>query len=287
MCSSDLGTTREHASAQSEGRALLAALAAGHIEVHYQPVVALADGVARGAEALVRWRHPAQGLLAPDGFLPAAELSGAIVELGRWVLARACTDAAGWPASADGARRRVNVNASGAELAAPGYLQAVADALHAAHLPPDALVLEITEGLIDLDAPEVAAALRGLSALGVRLAVDDFGTGYSSLTRLARLDAAVLKIDRSFVTPIPASADGTRLVTGILGLAATLGLDIVAEGVETTEQASWLRRAGCPAAQGHLYSAALPAAEFTAWLRQRDGGVPDRGAAQRRRAGRP
>ncbi|WP_176819046.1 bifunctional diguanylate cyclase/phosphodiesterase [Quadrisphaera sp. DSM 44207] len=266
------GRTNEHASAVADGRAVRAGLERGEFEVHLQPVVDLAAGAeVVGAEALVRWRHPERGLVMPSEFLPQAELSGVVLDVGRWVLATSCRLAASWPLRADGTHRVVNVNASGRELEQPGYAAGVRQALAEAGLPPRALVLEITEGVLDLESPTVLACLAELRELGVRVAIDDFGTGFSSLSRLGRLDLDVLKVDRSFVAAIRRADGEAPLVAAILALARALEMDVVAEGVETSEQAEWLRRNGCRDAQGYLFSRPVPAAEFALLLEAQAG----------------
>lgn len=244
------------------GRGFLAALDAGEVEVHYQPVVSLASGRTTGAEALVRWRRADGGFVPPADFLPHAETSGAVVDLGRFVLQRACADAAAWPCPAGGEPLTVAVNASGAELSHPDYAAWVVAALHAARLPGQHLVVEVVEGMLDEASPVVADNLHALRAAGVRLAVDDFGTGWSSLARLGALPLDVLKVDRSFVTTVAPGSDAA-LCAGVVALAQALDLSIVAEGVETEHQAAWLRERGCEEAQGWLWAPALPDAAFT------------------------
>ncbi|WP_298459868.1 EAL domain-containing protein [uncultured Cellulomonas sp.] len=260
------GTTRHHAGAMADATALRAAIADGRLEVHYQPVVELRTGRVVAAEALVRWRHPERGLVPPDEFVPQAELSGAIVDLGSFVLDRALHDAAGWPRGARGPRG-VAVNVSGPELADPAYLTRVRAALDASGLPASALVIEITEGLLDLESPVVLGTLSALRAHGVRVAMDDFGTGYASLARLGQVQFDILKIDRSFVAVVGGPQSEAPLVTSILALAAALGLHVVAEGVQTADQADWLRDRGCHEGQGYLWSAPLPHAELLDRLR--------------------
>ncbi|MBF5081901.1 bifunctional diguanylate cyclase/phosphodiesterase [Quadrisphaera sp. INWT6] len=242
-------------------RSFLAALEAGEVEVHYQPVVSLAAGRTTGAEALVRWRRPGGGFVPPSDFLPHAETSGAVVDLGRFVLRRACADAAAWPHPAGAEPLTVAVNASGTELAHQDYAAWVVSALHAADLPGHRLVVEVVEGLLDEDSPVVADNLHALRAAGVRLAVDDFGTGWSSLARLGRLPLDVLKVDRSFVSTVAPGSDAA-LCAGVVALAQALDMSVVAEGVETEHQAAWLRERGCQEAQGWLWAPALPTADF-------------------------
>jgi len=266
------GSTHLWAPGTPTGRGFLAALEAGEVEVHYQPVVSLATGRTTGAEALVRWRRASGGFVPPSDFLPHAETSGAVVDLGRFVLRRACADAASWPCPAGPEPLTVAVNASGTELASPDYAAWVVSALHAADLPGHRLVVEVVEGLLDEDSPVVADNLHALRAAGVRLAVDDFGTGWSSLARLGRLPLDVLKIDRSFVTTVAPGSDAA-LCAGVVALAQALDMSVVAEGVETEHQAAWLRERGCEEAQGWLWAPALPASDFTERL-LREVGVP-------------
>ncbi|WNB87466.1 EAL domain-containing protein [Cellulomonas sp. ATA003] len=207
----------------------------------------------------------------PDQFIPQAERSGAILDVGHLVLRRALADAARWPAGPHG-RRRVAVNVSGPELADPRYLGRVHEALRRSGLPADALILEITEGLLDVESDVVIQTLRHLRSQGVRVAMDDFGTGYSSLARLGRLDLDLLKVDRSFVSTIRTASSDAPLVSSILALAAALDLTVVAEGVETPEQAAWLRDRGCQEGQGHLWSRAVPADEVGVLMTARAGG---------------
>ncbi len=255
------GTTHLWAPGTPTGRGFLAALEAGDVEVHYQPVVDLATGRTTGAEALVRWQRPGGGFVPPSDFLPHAETSGAVVDLGRFVVRRACADAASWPRPAGAEPLAVAVNASGTELARPDYAAWVLSALHASGLPGHRLVVEVVEGLLDEESPVVAENLHALRAAGVRLAVDDFGTGWSSLARLDRLPLDVLKVDRSFVSTVAPGSDAT-LCAGVVALAQALGLSVIAEGVETEHQAAWLRERGCEEAQGWLWAPALSSAAF-------------------------
>lgn len=241
-------------------RGLYAALEDGSVEVHYQPVVRLLDGRTTGAEALVRWRR-GDSYVPPGDFLPQAEASGAVVQLGRHVLQRACIDAASWPVPADGVPLTVAVNASGPELEEPDYAAWVVAALHRAGLPSRRLVVEVLEGQLDEHSPAVVDNLHALRAAGVRIAVDDFGTGWSGLARLSSLPLDVLKVDRSFVTAVEEGHEAP-LCAGVIALAHALDLTIVAEGVETPHQASWLGEHGCEEGQGWLWAPALPTGAF-------------------------
>jgi EAL domain-containing protein (putative c-di-GMP-specific phosphodiesterase class I) len=220
-------------------------------------VVQVADGRIVGAEALVRWQHPTRGLVPPLDFIPLAEASGAIVDLGAWVLRTACAEAAGWPAGT-----HVAVNLSVRQLADRSIVATVADALAASGLEPGRLVLEVTESAL-MDRPERAIShLRDLKALGVQLAIDDFGTGYSSLAYLKQMPVDVLKVDRTFVAGLGSDAGDTAIVASVVNLAHTFGLHAVAEGVETAEQHDHLRILGCDLAQGFHWSRPVPADAF-------------------------
>jgi diguanylate cyclase (GGDEF)-like protein len=243
------------------------ALEAEEFELHYQPIVALATGEAVAVEALVRWRHPERGLMLPPAFVPLAEETGLIVPLGAAVLRQACGQARAWR---DGGRPglAVSVNLSARQLASAGLPDEVTAALADASLPPEALTLEITESVL-LDSEVVIARLELLRALGVRIAIDDFGTGYSSLDYLRRFPVDALKIAKPFVAGIGAGAAEQRLVSAILRLGSTLGLETVAEGIEDASQRDRLRRIGCRHGQGHLFAPPLPPEELGPLLRRR------------------
>jgi EAL domain-containing protein (putative c-di-GMP-specific phosphodiesterase class I) len=246
---------------------LAAAITDGDLELHYQPVIDLATGRPTGAEALVRWRRQGHGLVRPDLFIPLAEECGLIVDLGRWVLRRACLDAQDWattvPALATG---RVNVNVSTRQLVHPHFLDDVRAALTDSGLPVSRLVLEITESALIEDREHTLGVLAVLRGMGLRLALDDFGTGYSSLSWLQNLPADVLKIDKSFIDPVTGPGRGTALAEVVLKLAEVAGLQTVAEGIETAEQAEALRQLGCQYAQGYLWSRPLPLDALAAQL---------------------
>ncbi len=225
----------------------------------YQPIVDLAGGAWAAAEALVRWRHPARGPVGPAAFVPLAEETGLIAPLGRWVLAEACRQAAGW--GRPGARPRVSVNVSARQLQEPGFVAEVAEALAAAGLPPDRLVVEITEGVLMTDTEATLDRLHALKALGVGLAVDDFGTGYSSLAYLQRFPLDVLKVDKAFVDGIAGGGQDAALARTILALGGALRLRTVAEGVETEAQRARLVELGCAWAQGYLFARPLSAGD--------------------------
>jgi diguanylate cyclase (GGDEF)-like protein/PAS domain S-box-containing protein len=250
----------------------------------YQPMVELATGAPRGAEALLRWRRPGHGPVSPAEFIPAAEATGAIVPLGRWVLTEACAQLAAWharwaadrqagrAARADGARAddahapAVAVNISGRQLEAPGFVGEVAEVLRRTGAPAARVTLEITESTLMHDAEEALATLAALKALGVRLAIDDFGTGYSSLSYLQRFPVDVLKIDKSFVDRVARGGSEAALARTVVALGAMLGVRTVAEGVEDPAQREALRAIGCDDGQGYLFARPAPADEAAALL---------------------
>jgi diguanylate cyclase (GGDEF)-like protein/PAS domain S-box-containing protein len=234
------------------------ALERGEFFVEYQPLVRLSDGSVRGAEALVRWLHPAHGVLGPDQFIPLAESTGLIVPLGRWVLAQAARQARDWQLPrGDGHPVRVNVNLSPCQLDHPGLVPEISAALHEAGLEPSALCLEVTETAVIGAGEEALRPLRQLADLGVDIALDDFGTGYSNLASLRRLPITSLKLDQSFTRGMkqqPVDPVDLKIVDGIVSLAHTLGLSVTVEGVETGTQAEHLRLLGCDTAQGWYYA---------------------------------
>lgn len=219
--------------------------------LHYQPTVDLRTGAVTGFEALVRWEHPERGLVPPVDFIPLAEQSGLIVPIGDWVLRTATRDVA----SLDQGEHRptVAVNVAAKQLAHPGFVASVQDALAASGLAPERLVLEITESALLDDLDVGVTALAGLRAQGVRVAIDDFGTGYSSLSHLAQLPVDVLKVDKSFIDRLRQDEDDA-LVSAILAMSRGLRLTSVAEGVEDLAQAAWLQAAECTLGQGYLWS---------------------------------
>jgi EAL domain-containing protein (putative c-di-GMP-specific phosphodiesterase class I) len=234
-------------------------------ELHYQPILSLATGEVAGAEALVRWRHPTLGLLAPAEFIPLAEATGAIVPLGEWILEQACQAATGWRALGAGAPGYVSVNLSAVQLADPQFAPNLARILKVTGLGPNHLVLEVTESA-RLDQDVAAGTLRRVRATGVRLAIDDFGTGYAALGQLSRIPFDLVKIERSFVTTVGTDARAESLVTGIVDLARRLNVDVVAEGIEDGVQLARLREAGCAFGQGFYFSRPVPPDELVAFL---------------------
>jgi diguanylate cyclase (GGDEF)-like protein/PAS domain S-box-containing protein len=230
--------------------------------LYYQPLVRLSDDVLRGYEALVRWEHPVHGLLGPSRFIELAESSGAIVPLGRWVLAEACRAAAAWCSVGEGPAPYVSVNVSPVQLPQPGFVDEVVALLAETGLAPGRLQLEITEQAVLADEAATMAALSALRAAGVRLALDDFGTGYSSLAWLRRLPVHALKIDGSFIDGLrhdsPDPVDES-IVGSLVAMAHALGLEVTAEWVETHRQADRLARLGCDLGQGRWFGDARPA----------------------------
>jgi diguanylate cyclase (GGDEF)-like protein/PAS domain S-box-containing protein len=224
--------------------------------VHYQPIVRIEDRRIAGFEALVRWQHPERGLVAPSEFIHLAEETGLVVPLGRAVLEEACGQASSWRA-ASGDELTVSVNLSVKQFSQPDLVEQVDDVLRVSGLPARLLKLEVTESMVMENTDGAIALLRRLKALGVHIAIDDFGTGYSSLSYLLRLPADTLKIDRSFVSGTGDAGRNVSIVRTVVGLAYSLGLDVVAEGVETEEQRALLADLGCPLAQGFLFSPAV------------------------------
>jgi diguanylate cyclase (GGDEF)-like protein/PAS domain S-box-containing protein len=246
--------------------------------VHYQPSMSVADGRITSVEALVRWDHPERGLVDPSSFIPLAEETGLIVQIGEIVLHEACRQAARWVSDwPGGPSLGVAVNISGTQLAYPQLVDQVRSALDESGLNPSLLTLEITESVLMTDAPVTHDMLTRLRGLGVRLGVDDFGTGFSSLLYLRRFPFEVIKIDRTFVSGLGIDPEDDAIVSGVISLAHALGLPAIAEGVETQLQLDVLRSFGCDMAQGYFLSKPIPAAELSDLLDElarRDGGAP-------------
>ena len=233
--------------------------------VHYQPVVDLATGAVRGAEALLRWRHPELGLLPPSEFIPLAEASGLILGVGDWVLRRACEQMRRWHGRGF-ASLSVAVNLSTRQFLQADLVSQVTRALAESGLDAAALDLEITETNAMHNAEASIVTLAGLKAVGIRISLDDFGTGYSSLSYLKRFPIDSIKLDQSFVHDVTSDPDDAAIATAVIAMAHSLKLAVVAEGVETEEQLAFLRQHGCDRMQGHLFAPALPADDFEAFL---------------------
>ncbi len=220
-----------------------------------------------GAEALVRWQSPGRGMVSPAKFIPLAEETGLIHPIGRQVLRQACSQARAWQGYLpSGSRPVVSVNLSAAQLKHPGFVREVARVIGETGVDPGTLILEITESMLMEDAEGSVETLCGLKALGVRIAVDDFGTGYSSLAYLKRFPVDYLKVDRAFVDGLGREEGDTAIVRAVMGLARALGLEVVAEGIETVEQLDLLRDLGCDYGQGYYFARPLPSAEAGEFL---------------------
>lgn len=243
------------------------AMAGRELTLHYQPKVQLEDGTIIGAEALIRWRHPAVGLVTPEQFIPVAESCGMIVPIGRWVLREACRQARAW-LDQGLPSLRIGVNVSSADLDAQDFVSSVATILQETGLHPRHLELELTEAFLMRDSESIGEALHALRRMGVKIALDDFGTGYSSLSYVSRFPIDTLKIDRSFVHEMARSPEHARVVNTVIGMGANLGMRVVAEGVETVEQLTLLRRQGCVEGQGYFFSPPLQAEDFAALLKR-------------------
>jgi predicted signal transduction protein with EAL and GGDEF domain len=234
--------------------------------VYYQPSIDLESAKLEGVEALLRWRHHVHGLVPPDVFIPIAEQNGLIVPIGRWVLEQACQQAVVWQRElVDGQALVMGVNISGKQLNHESLIPDVRSILSNSGLPPESLILEVTESVLLSDIDVVIARLQELKDLGVSIAIDDFGTGYSSLAYLRRLPIDILKIDKSFVDAAAAGdPGGDAILRAILDLSAGLHLRTIAEGVEEASQALHVKELGCQSAQGFLYSRPMPPDELRA-----------------------
>jgi diguanylate cyclase (GGDEF)-like protein len=245
--------------------ALRRALEREELVLHYQPQIDLPSGTVVGAEALLRWRHPEWGLVAPSEFIPLAEETGLIVPLGQWVLEQACRQAVAWR-NAGLAPGRIAVNVSARQFHQSDFAATILETLERTGLEPRRLELELTESALMGNLEATAAMLETLHHAGVQIAIDDFGTGYSSLGYLKRFPIDRIKIDRSFIRDIPADADDAALAAAIIALCRNLAIEAVAEGVETAEQLEFLRERGCHSVQGFLLSPPLPTAGLAEWL---------------------
>jgi diguanylate cyclase (GGDEF)-like protein len=237
------------------------AIAEGGFEIHYQPIVDLRSNEITGCEALLRWRHPVRGMVSPAEFVPVAEETGLIEEIGQWVLRTACAEAATWPANI-----RLAVNVSPVQFKSPTLSLKVATALAETGLDPRRLELEITEAVLIADDDAALVALNQLRALGVHIALDDFGTGYSSLSYLQRFPFDKIKIDRSFVKELMRGTGSSSIIKAVVSIAADRNMITTAEGVETEAQRETVQALGCTQMQGYLFSAARPALEIRGML---------------------
>jgi diguanylate cyclase (GGDEF)-like protein/PAS domain S-box-containing protein len=246
---------------------LEAGIGRDELVLFYQPITMLGDGRMVGVEALVRWQHPERGLLPPVSFIPLAEESGLITALGSWVLRRAVEQATRLPEELGPVY--VSVNVAARQLSTPGFAQEVRGVLEASCLEPWRLVLEVTESSLVENFEQARLALTELQALGIRIAVDDFGTGYSSLSYLANLPIDILKIDKSFVDHVVYQEREAQLAAAIIAMGATLDMTTTAEGIESAEQAAWLRSTGCDCGQGYLWSQPVPFDELIAQAQEK------------------
>jgi EAL domain-containing protein (putative c-di-GMP-specific phosphodiesterase class I) len=244
---------------------LRGALDRGEFRLEYQPVVRLGSGAVAGAEALLRWRHPRRGTLAPSEFLPLAERSGLISDIGAYVLAEACRAAAGWPTQAE-RPVFVSVNVSPIQLAAAGAGEALLAAVEASGLPPAQLVLELTGG-VGMGAEQLAGTMAVLREAGVRLALDDFGSA-TSLRDLKQLTVDFVKLDREFVVDIDGPPEEAAFALAVLNVASARAIEVVAKGVESREHAWRLAELGCRYGQGYFFSKPLGASGMVAVLRK-------------------
>ena len=244
---------------------LVTAIEEDQFFLHYQPIVRVGSGHISGVEALVRWMHPERGLIPPLDFIPVAEETGVIAPLTEWVLREACTRAAEWTRK-EGSQIGVAVNISAARFRDPSLESELVAILRDTELDPQLLTLEITESVLVEDSDGVAARLNALKSLGVRIAIDDFGTGYSSLSYLRDFPIDVLKVDKAFIDSVALGPEDSALAKAVIKLGATLGMSVVAEGVEEEVQAAALAQLGCEHAQGFLFSRPVPAEQITLLL---------------------
>jgi EAL domain-containing protein (putative c-di-GMP-specific phosphodiesterase class I) len=235
--------------------------------LHYQPHIELRTGRCVGVEALARWQHPSLGLLPPGIFIPLAERTGHIVPLGNHVLASACRQMAAWTRQPGAEQLRIAVNVAPRQLDDPGFADTVRAVLEQTGLPATQLTLEITESEL-IDERNARTQLHRVAEAGTRIAIDDFGTGYASLASLRSFPVHQLKIDRSFLAQ-DEELRADEMFRLVISVGEVLDLEIVAEGVETEQQAAVVRRAGVPLAQGYLFARPMPAAEFASWLSAR------------------
>lgn len=235
----------------------------GQLLLHYQPKIDARRGVIRGVEALLRWVHPQRGMVSPAVFIPIAERSGLIHQLGHWVIEESCRQMRAWADA--GLRIRVAINVSAHQLRRDDFVASIEQALRRHQIDPSQLLCEITESILMEDVEHTRRVLEGLGRLGVYLSIDDFGTGYSSLSYLRQLPAQQLKIDRSFVKDLESSTDARAIVDAVVRLAHALGLRVVAEGVETAGQRDALLQLDCDELQGYFFARPMPATALEDW----------------------
>jgi EAL domain-containing protein (putative c-di-GMP-specific phosphodiesterase class I) len=243
-------------------------LASGDFYLHYQPQLDLKNNRVIAIEALLRWRHPEMGMIAPDRFIPLAEESGFIIKLGEWVLRTACAQCAAWHAD-NQAPLRIAVNISGRQFNEPDFVDMVAATLHDNNLAPELLELELTESLLISNEQQALQKLQHLKKMGVYLAIDDFGTGYSSLAYLKHFPLDRLKIDKSFINDILTDPDDAAITEAIIAMAHSLKLKVIAEGVETREQLLFLEDRGCDEMQGYYLSKPLSERDLSTFIAAR------------------
>ncbi|MRV72800.1 EAL domain-containing protein [Duganella sp. FT92W] len=263
---------------QAKSRLLLAndlrqALADGQLQIWLQPIVDLSTGRVCKAEALLRWQHPVHGMVPPGQFIPIAEETGIIVELGNWIFRQAAAAARQWLEQGDGAPCQVSVNVSPRQFVSDTLVDTCLAALRELDVPPHSMVIEITEGLLLTDRADIVDKLARLRSAGMQLALDDFGTGYSAMAYLKKFNIDYLKVDRSFVRDLDADPSDKAIAEAIIVMAHKLGLKTIAEGVETVAQRDLLALVGCDMVQGYLYARPMPVAEFLASLRSEGAAV--------------
>jgi diguanylate cyclase len=270
-----MGFSRERLEIEAE---LRGALSKGQLSLHYQPKIDIATGEMRSVEALIRWQHPTRGLILPGEFIPIAEESGLILEIGEWVILEACRQAREWQ-RLQMPFLRVAVNVSPLQFRQANFVKKIHAALQEYCLDATYLEIELTEATLMSNAETSVALLEELSELGVVVAIDDFGTGYSCMSYLQRFPIDKLKIDRSFISDVASNAGDASIVRAIISLAHGLRLKVIAEGVESEEQLGILRRMGCDQYQGFFRSAAVPAADIEKFARQDDARLKNQGEA--------
>ncbi len=268
MCASVYIMQADHATRSRIGGQLAAALAEDQFELHFQPQVNK-DGSIKGAEALLRWRHPKRGMVPPGEFIPAAEQLGIMNLIGKWVLDTACARLAAWQQDPGKSHLRLAINVSPQQFRDENFVSDVAETVRSHGVDPSRIELELTESIVVEDIEDVIDKMAKLVDLGFALSLDDFGTGYSSLRYLKRMPVSQVKIDQSFVRDMLSDERDAVIVKGIIQLGHELNLSVIAEGVETEKQRQFLIELGCTDFQGYLFSRPVPAAEFAAMVETR------------------